>query len=214
MDENLLFAHSLNKIKGGCCTTSEEKPSPTGDVEIPPTPSRADEIETLKSELKAERERANDYLNQLRYLKADFDNYQRRTKREIAEIIEFANERLILRLLTQIDDLERAVGSADKAEKTVLVNGLKLILTELKRTLTDEGLQEIPSQGEPFNPEIHEASAVIHSNEYPDQTVVEEMRKGYMLKGKVVRPSMVKVSKRSAEKIEKKLNSSKGETHD
>jgi molecular chaperone GrpE len=194
--------------------TSEEKPSPTEDVETPPTPSEADDMATLKDELKTERDRANDYLNQLRYLKADFENYQRRTKREITEIIEFANERLILRLLTQIDDLERAVDSADKAEKTVLVNGLKLILTELKRTLAEEGLQEIRAEGEPFNPEIHEASAVIHSSEYPDQTVVEEMRKGYTLKGKVVRPSMVKVAKRPAEKIEKKLNSSKGESHD
>ncbi len=194
--------------------TSEEKPSPREDEGTPRTTSPGDEIETLKSELKAERDRANDYLNQLRYLKADFENHQKRTKREIAEIIEFANERLILRLLTQIDDLQRAVDSADKAEKTVLVNGLKLILTELKRTLADEGLQEIPAKGEPFNPEMHDASAVIHSSEYPDQTVVEEMRKGYMLKGKVVRPSMVKVSKRPAEKIEKKLNSSKGETHD
>lgn len=196
---------------GGNCMTSEEKPSTNGDQETPPTGSEETEIETLKSELKTQRERANDYLNQLRYLKADFENYQKRTKREIAEIIEFANERLILRLLTQIDDLQRAVDSADKAEKTVLVNGLKLILTELKRTLAEEGLQDIPSQGEPFNPEVHEASAVIHSTEYPDQTVVEEMRKGYMLKGKVLRPSMVKVSKRPAEKIEKKLNSSKGE---
>lgn len=196
---------------GGNCMTSEEKPSTNGDQETPPTGSEKTEIETLKSELKTQRERANDYLNQLRYLKADFENYQKRTKREIAEIIEFANERLILRLLTHIDDLQRAVDSADKAEKTVLVNGLKLILTELKRTLAEEGLQDIPSQGEPFNPEVHEASAVIHSTEYPDQTVVEEMRKGYMLKGKVLRPSMVKVSKRPAEKIEKKLNSSKGE---
>ena len=193
--------------------TSEEKPS-SDEEETPRTVSQEDEIESLKSELKTERDRANDYLNQLRYLKADFENYQKRTKREIAEIIEFANERLILRLLTQIDDLERAVNSADKAEKTVLVNGLKLILTELKRTLAEEGLQEIPSEGEPFNPEVHEASAVVHSNEYPDQTIVEEMRKGYMLKGKVVRPSMVKVAKRPAEKIEKKLNHSKGEEND
>ncbi len=194
--------------------TSEEKPSSSEGEETLRTASEGDEIELLKSELKAERERANDYLNQLRYLKADFDNYQKRSKREIAEIIEFANERLILRLLTQIDDLQRAVDSADKAEKTVLVNGLKLILIELKRTLADEGLQEIPAKGEPFNPEMHEASAVVHSNEYPDQTVVEEMRKGYMLKGRVVRPSMVKVSKRPAEKIERKLDSSKGETND
>ncbi len=194
--------------------TSEEKPSSDEEAETPrPTP-QASEVELLQAELKAERERANDYLNQLRYLKADFENYQKRSKREIAEIIEFANERLILRLLTQIDDLQRAVDSAEKAEKTVLVNGLKLILTELKRTLTEEGLQEIPARGEPFDPEKHEASAVIHSNEYPDQTVVEEMRKGYMLKGRVVRPSMVKVSKRPAEKIEKKLNSSKGENND
>jgi molecular chaperone GrpE len=191
--------------------TSEEKPSPSGETETAPSPAKEDPIETMKSELKAEHDRANEYLNQLRYLKADFENYQKRTKREIAEIIEFANERLILRLLTQVDDLQRAVDSADKAEKTVLVNGLKLILTELKRTLAEEGLQEIPAKDEPFNPELHEASAVIHSNEYPDQTVVEEMRKGYMLKGKVVRPSMVKVAKRPVEKIEKKLNSSKGE---
>lgn len=194
--------------------TSEEKPTEGEDYPTTPSGKVEEELDLLRAEVNAERARANDYLTQLKYLKADFENYQKRTKKEIAEIIEFANERLILRLLTQIDDLERAVDSADKAEKTVLVNGLKLILTELRRTLAEEGLQEIPAIGEPFNPERHEASAVTHSDEYPDQTVVEEMRKGYMLKGRVVRPSMVKVAKRQAEKIEKKLNNSKGETHD
>ena len=194
--------------------TSEEKPTESESSSTPTENKDESELELLRAEVKAERDRANDYLTQLKYLKADFENYQKRTKREIAEIIEFANERLILRLLTQIDDLERAVDSADKAEKTVLVNGLKLILTELRRTLAEEGLQEIPALGEPFNPERHEASAVIHSDEYPDETVVEEMRKGYMLKGRVVRPSMVKVAKRQAEKIEKKLNTSKSENHD
>ncbi len=194
--------------------TSETKPTESEGQGTPPTMMEENELELLRAEVKDERARANDYLTQLKYLKADFENYQKRTRKEIAEIIEFANERLILRLLTQIDDLERAVDSSDKAEKTVLVNGMKLILTELRRTLAEEGLQEIPALGEPFNPEKHEASAVIHSDEYPDQTVVEEMRKGYMLKGRIVRPSMVKVAKRQAEKIEKKLNTSKGETHD
>ncbi len=182
---------------------SEEKPTESEGYATPPTTMEENELELLRAEVKTERARANDYLTQLKYLKADFENYQKRAQKEIAEIIEFANERLILRLLTQIDDLERAIDSADKAEKTVLVIGLKLILTELRRTLAEEGLQEIPALGEPFNPERHEASAVIHSNEHPDQTVVEEMRKGYMLKGRVVRPSMVKVAKRQAEKIEK-----------
>lgn len=194
--------------------TSDEKPTESEGYAAPSTQVEESELDLVKAEVKAERASANHYLTQLKYLKADFENYQKRTQKEIAEIVEFANERLILRLLTQIDDLERAVDSADKAERTVLVNGLKLILTELRRTLAEEGLQEIPALGEPFNPEKHEAAAVIHTNEYPDQTVVEEMRKGYMLKGRVVRPSMVKVAKRQAEKIEKKLNSSKDENHD
>lgn len=194
--------------------TPQEKPTTSEGTETPKSNPEEDELEHLRTEINAEHERAIDYLNQLKYLKADFENYQKRTQKEIAEIIEFANERLILRLLTQIDDLERAVDSADKAEKTVLVNGLKLILTELKRTLAEEGLQEISANGKPFDPSRHEASAVIHSNEYPDQTIVEEMRKGYMLRGRVLRPSTVKVAKRQPEKIEKKLNSLKGDHRD
>ncbi len=194
-------------------TTPENQ---TNSEENKTTETRPQETsgESLNAEVEAERERANAYLTQLKYLKADFENYQKRTKKDIAEIIEFANERLILRLLTQIDDLERAVNSAETAEKTVLINGLKLILTELKRTLAEEGLQEIHAEGEPFDPSKHDASGVLHSDEYPDQTVVEEERKGYMFKGRVVRPSIVKVSRRQAEKIEKKLSSSKGENHD
>lgn len=175
---------------------------------------KENEVDQLKRELAAEHERAEAYLTQLRYLKADIENIQRRNKKEIAEIIEFANERLILRILTQVDDLERAVESSEKAEKTVLINGLKLIVTELKRTLAEEGLQEIPAEGEPFDPSKHEATSIVHTDEYPDQTVVEEMRKGYILKGRVLRPSIVKVAKRSPEKLEKKLNTSKSENHD
>ncbi len=171
-------------------------------------------MEQLRRELAAERERAEGYLNQLRYLKADIENIQKRNRKEISEIIEFANERLILRILTQVDDLERAVESAEKAEKAVMINGLKLIVTELKRTLADEGLQEIPAEGEPFDPSKHEATAVVHTDEHPDHTVVEEIRKGYMLKGRVLRPSIVKVAKLNPEKIEKKINTSKSENHD
>lgn len=173
---------------------SQESSEPGDQADVTPKA----ELDRLKSELKQEQDRSNGYLTQLKYLKADFENYQKRSKKEIADIIEFANERLILKLLTQIDDLERVIASAETADKTVLINGFKLILTELKRTLAEEGVEEIKAKGAPFDPAQHEASSVLHSEEYPDQTVVEEERKGYMLKGRVLRPSVVKVARRPA----------------
>ncbi len=97
-----------------------------------------------------------------------------------------------------MDDLERALETVrGKEDITNFVQGVEIIFNQLKNTLEKQGLEQIRAKGEPFDPYLHEAIMKVELDEYPDNMIVEEMRKGYKLKDRVLRPTMVKVNKRS-----------------
>nr|MDO8075967.1 nucleotide exchange factor GrpE [Candidatus Freyarchaeota archaeon] len=153
-------------------------------------------IKKLEKSLEEEKKRADEYLNKLMYLQADFENYRKRVEKEKEGIVSREKARLITRLLVVLDELELAIKSGKEAEdKNVLVEGVEMVFNKLQNLLCDEGLCEIEALGKPFNPELHEAVLTVQTNDHPNNTVVEEMRKGYMLDGRVVRPSIVKVAK-------------------
>lgn len=153
------------------------------------------EIETLKNELCNEREKAERYLTQLKYLQADFENFQKRIQKEIDQKIQLSNEKLIANLLCVIDELELAVQAGKQTEDCgVIVSGIEMVLKKLYETLENEGLERIEAVGKPFDPIKHEVAEKIVTTEYADGTIVEEIRKGFVLKDKVIRPSMVKVA--------------------
>jgi molecular chaperone GrpE len=154
------------------------------------------DVEKLKVEVEQERKRAEEYLNRLKYMQADFENYQKRALKEKAEYIQFANERLLAKFLEVVDNLERAieVGRNTKNEKA-LIDGVEFTLKNLKELLNAEDITPIEALGKPFNPTFHEAAETIETNDHPENTVVEELRKGYTLKKRVIRPSVVKVAK-------------------
>ncbi len=161
--------------------------------------SQEESVEALRRAHDEERKRADDYLSRLMYLQADFENYRKRVEKEKEEIVSREKARLITKLLVILDELELAIKSGREAEdKNVLVEGVEMVFNKLQKLLCDEGLSEIEALGKPFNPELHEAFLVVQTNDHPNNTVVEEMRKGYMLDGKVVRPSIVKVAKNPA----------------
>ena len=165
------------------------------------------EISVLRSQLKAVKEELNstdkeagEYLDYLKRLKAEFENYKRRSQKDKERIVSLRNEDLIKQFLPVLDDLERAVDSSQQSKNLAsLVEGIGMILEKLKGVLQRQGLQQIKAEGEEFDPHFHEALMSVDLAEYPDNLVVEEMRKGYKLNDKILRPAMVKVNKRSEE---------------
>jgi len=166
--------------------SSNNKPTETGVEQV-------EDIEALKQALTEERERSEKYLANWQRTQADFINYKKRAEQEKIETVEFANSTLILNLLTIIDDLERAFDSLP-AQLTGFswIEGIKLIYNKLKATLEAQGLTGIKAKGEPFNPHLHEA---VMRQEGEEGIVIEEIQKGYKLKNKVIRPSMVIVGR-------------------
>jgi molecular chaperone GrpE len=144
-----------------------------------------------------------DYEEQIRIdqedilrLRAEFDNYRKRTERERAESAGRASTSLIKRLLPVIDDFDRAIGVAladDAAGK--YAEGLVMIRSHFMKTLEDEGVTEIEAQGLPFDPNVHEAVMQEPSDEFEDEHVIEVLRTGYRLGDTVLRPAMVKISR-------------------
>ncbi|MFD0586716.1 nucleotide exchange factor GrpE [Paenibacillus sp. GCM10027627] len=135
--------------------------------------------------------------NQQRYLRAqaDFDNFRRRTTKEKEELGQYASMKLIGQLLPIVDNFERAIAaSSSNSDYDSLAKGVDMILRQLAGTLEQEGLKPMNAVGQPFNPEYHQAIMQVESEEHEEGIVVEEIQKGYMLKDRVIRPAMVKVS--------------------
>jgi len=146
------------------------------------------EIERLRSE-------AQSHLDDARRLKAEFENYKRRMLREQTAVLERASAALVERLLPVLDSFRLAIVAADRTKNDrEFLRGVELVYGELLEVLKKEGLEEIDAEGKPFDPEVHEA--VMHvASDIPAGHVAEVMRTGYTLKGRVVRPVMVSVSK-------------------
>ncbi|MEW6569951.1 MAG: nucleotide exchange factor GrpE [Nitrospirota bacterium] len=162
----------------------------------------ADEKERLKEEL---REVQDKYLR----LYAEFENYKKRMNREKEDLLNYGVERLVGELLPVIDTLEMALKHAvDKTSKG-LAEGVENTLRELRRTLGKFGLNPIEALGEKFDPSVHHAMSVVERDDLDENMVVEEFRKGYMFRDKVLRAPLVCVSKRPSgmereEQVEKK----------
>jgi len=152
------------------------------------------EIEELRKALEEERERAEKYLDNWKRAEADLINYKKRVEMEMEEVKNFGNAVLVGSLLPILDDLERALENVDaKLAGFTWVEGIRLIYRKLKSTLEAHGLEEIKAEGEDFDPNLHEA---IMYEEGEEGKVLLELQKGYKFKGRVIRPSLVKVGKK------------------
>ncbi len=136
------------------------------------------------------------YMENLKRLQADFDNFRRRTEKEKLEIGDHAKESLVKELLEPIDNLERALQSAENGEDfESLRTGVELTLKMLKKTLEKQGLSEIDAEGCCFNPNLHEAVMAESCEGKENDSISCVFEKGYMFNGRVIRPSRVKVVK-------------------
>jgi len=155
-----------------------------------------EQVSELNHQLETKKGELEELKNRLLRLQSDFENFRRRSRKEMEEMIRYGGERVINGLLPVMDNFERALAAArDNPEVTQFAIGMEMIYRQFKETLEKEGLQEIPALLEPFNPEKHEAVMQVVTDEYEDNTIVEEVKKGYALHDKVLRPSMVKVAK-------------------
>ncbi len=154
------------------------------------------EIEMLKEQLKKKQAEAEENLNKYKYLLADYDNYRKSVQRESGIIVRREIEKFLMKLIDLRDDYIRAIQSAKKSDNPV-VGGLQLILKNLDGILKEEGIEEINVVGKTFDPNMHEAISFVPNDEYPENTIITEIRKGYMLSNRVVRPSLVEVSKKT-----------------
>ncbi len=161
-------------------------------------PQNSEELNELRAELEAEKSKAADYLSQWQRTAADFSNFKRRNEQERAEMAKLFNASLVGSLLPVLDNFERALASIPgDLGPHPWVEGISLTEKQLRAALEKEGLSTIQAHGQKFDPNLHEAVANEPSDDYEDDTVIEEFQKGYKLHDRVIRPSMVKVSRRS-----------------
>ncbi|MGD9131732.1 MAG: nucleotide exchange factor GrpE [Candidatus Bathyarchaeota archaeon] len=162
-------------------------------------------VKKLSEELEAEQEKSKQYLNRLKYLQADFENYRKRVEKEVQEAVQRSNEQLIACLIGVLDDLESAIQAGETTEnKAALLEGIRMVHKNLEKLLENEGLERLECVGQAFDPRIHEILAQIPTKEHESGTVLEEARKGFMFKGKVLRPSIVKVACEDSEECDEK----------
>ena len=180
-------------------TIDSTEPGTAGGSE--PEASTEAAAESAESSLAADYERVVNEKSELQELlqrrQADFENFKRRSDRERGEVFETATHEALKNFLPILDDLERGLKSApaeDGAAKE-FAKGMELIYQRTVELFTRLGVSPVKSEGEKFDPNVHHAVQKVESSEHADETILEEYQKGYLYKGKLLRPAMVKVAK-------------------
>ena len=149
-----------------------------------------EELAALAEELEATRRERDDYLEALRRLKAEFENSRKRQERERERLFSMASERLVQELLPVLDNLDRALEAGGDIREGVLATR-----TQLAEVLGNEGLAPVASDGQPFDPNVHEAVMGRPSEDHEEGTILQTFERGYLLNGKPIRPAKVVVAK-------------------
>jgi len=205
-------------MKGSKINEDEEKEEQFEEDEVDiSSPKKGEELESkkelfqLREDLRDARESAENNLSKLRYMMADFDNYRKQTEKQLSSKVEASKAEILLKFLNIRDDYLRALEMVSQSKsEAVIIEGLQGILKNFDNLLNSEGVIEIESVGTPFDPNIHDAINFTYSDDVPENTVTNEIRKGYMLNNKVLRPTLVEISKKivkntvsATEKLEK-----------
>jgi molecular chaperone GrpE len=167
----------------------DETPSASAlGLDLPQDPGEAQDI--LLRALDASRQEAASYLDDLRRVAADFDNFRKRATRDQQQVVERASERVVTAMLPVLDSFDAALAIEPSTEvEEKMLGGMRGTFLQLLDVLAKEGLEPIPAVGEPFDPEVHEA--VMSTGEGSTHVVSQELRRGYAMRGKVLRASLV-----------------------
>lgn len=153
------------------------------------------EVVEENSELEQLREEKEEAQNRLLRLQADYDNFRRRTQKEREADRKYKSQSLVEELIPVMDNFERALQvEVDGESSQKFVEGIKMVYQQFHSALEKEGVEEIPSQGEEFDPHLHQAVMQVEDENFDSNVVVEELQKGYRLNDRVIRPAMVKVN--------------------
>jgi len=178
------------KIKDSPEKLSEKiEPGEKSEIETTDTVEES-ELNSVKEQLAAEKDR-------LLRLSAEFENYKKRKQREIDEFKKFANETIFRQMLPVVDNLERAIASAEKdSDEGALLEGVKMIHRDILKLLEMFSVKVVKAGNEPFDPNFHQAVTRLETDEFPENTVTAVLQNGYLLHDRLIRPAMVVVSKR------------------
>ena len=157
----------------------------------------ADQLE----ELKERAAKADENWERLLRTTADFENFKKRAAREKQDAIRFGNESLLQKLVPVLDHFDMALSAAQSAGADAakpLQDGIQMVYQQLRNALVEAGLEEVDAAGKPFDPNLHEAVAQVETTEVPEGQVVQQLRKGYKLRERLLRPASVVVAKRPA----------------
>jgi len=156
-----------------------------------------EEVETPEMRMKKLELELQEWKNSYTRKLAEFQNFTKRKEAEVSEMKKYASEDIIIKLLDNIDNLERAVDASKESQNfDSLIEGVNMILNNLKHLLAEEGVEEIEAAGKEYDPYEHKAMITENKEELDDNVVVQVFQKGYKMKGKVVRPAMVTVNKK------------------
>jgi molecular chaperone GrpE len=172
-------------------TQPEASPEPAGVSSEQPSARLAEEV---SAELRVAQEEAQETFARYQRLAADFENYKRRTRQEMAERTQYANEELLRKLLPVLDSFKRLIDHAPSGTDPAWFEGVKLVARQFEATLEAQGLSPIQALGQKFDPAQHEAIAREETDAHEEGTVIEEMQPGYRLHDRVLRPTLVKVA--------------------
>ncbi len=187
------FTEQPMELQGAKIDAAAELPAPPAGedlatpaaTESPAEPASASEVERLKAE-------RDQLLDRLARLQAEFENARKRTERERAEFREFVTGSVVEQFLPVLDNFELALKSAATAHQ--LRSGVSLIVKQMEEILQKMQVSAVPTVGEAFDPHIHEALGTVERDDVPDQHVAEEVRRGYRMRERLLRPALVRVA--------------------
>jgi len=174
------------------------------DASVQETETASEQSLENLQELQAQAAKADEYRDQLLRTAADLDNYKKRAAREKQEAIKFANESLVAKLIPVLDNFDMALAAVTNAQNETdqsptgtssLHQGITMIQQQLRQALADAGLEEINATGQPFDPNYHEAVSQQESAAVPEGHVLQQLRKGFKLRDRLLRPATVVVAK-------------------
>lgn len=176
-----------------------ESTTPTQDTGANPETEQNNEGFNLE-ELKAKAAKSEEHWDRVVRMTADFDNYKKRAAREKQDAIKYANESLLEKLIPILDNFEAAISAAagTTGNSDSLKTGVQMIHSQLKSAMTDSGLEEIDARNQQFDPNWHEAVSQQENAEVPEGQVIQQLRKGYKLRDRLVRPATVIIARRPA----------------
>lgn len=156
----------------------------------------ADPLTEMETKIKSLEEESKETYDRFLRVSAEFENYKKRSAREMSEFKKFANESLIKQLLLVVDNMERAINSSNDEENSTngLIEGVDMTLKELLKIFEKFGVKQVESLGKPFDPNFHQAVMQEETDEHPHNKVINELQKGYIINERLLRPAMVVVA--------------------